>query len=240
MKKILFLLTLVLFLGLSSIASASFIGTEIPTLSGIYGSSWDGYELWSVLSDNGYKALADDINADINGGSKSAYYHVYKDTFWQAPAYSSMLVAEVAGYANNNRFGWYEKGHAKDVIKGTSPSTWGEIFSGPDSPYETANFSNPDELGFWINPNGVAGKYFFTNSYANGGNLQALTFYLGDYPGFGNEYLICLEDLKFSGCTDRDFQDMIVRLRPVPEPASISLLGLGLLGILKFRKKYFL
>lgn len=44
------------------------------------------------------------------------------------------------------------KGHANDVGD-TSKSTWAELFSGPDTSGDIANFLNSDEIGFWLNPN---------------------------------------------------------------------------------------
>ena len=248
MKRQVLLLSICLIVAFSPAAFAGFTGTELTTLNGKYGSSWDSnggspYDLWRVLSDAGYTALANDIQFDIKGGgTPSSNYHVYKNTFWQADGgYNSWFVAEVAGYAPNNRFGWYEKGRAGDVGN-TSESTWVQLFSGPDTSGKTADFFNSDEIGFWINPDGVSGKYFFTNTYPNFGNLQALVFDLSGYSGFdNNEYLICWEDLRYYGCTDRDFQDMIIRLKATPttpEPATLSLLGLGLIGfVAKIKKK---
>lgn len=230
MKKRILLLAFGLIIAFSPMAFADLIGVEMTTLNGIYGRSWDWkgwsrYELWRVLNDAGYAGLASDVKADIKGtGTPSSNYHVYKDTFWQADGYNTKFIAEVAGYAPNNRFGWYEKGYAGEVGN-TLKSTWGELFSGPDTSGKTADFFNSNEIGFWINPNGVSGSYYFTDTGSNSGNLQAVIFSLGGYNGFGNnEYLIALEDLPYCS-SDKDYQDMIIRLKtqPVPEPSTLLL-----------------
>lgn len=245
MRKRIVLLTIALIIGLIPAVFAGHAGVEI-SLSGKYGQSWDWqgfflrYELWDVLTDAGYTGLANDIYFDVKGGgSPSSSYYAYKNSIWSYNGYYSKLVKEVAGYAPNNRFGWYEKGHANDVINGTG-SSWAEIFSGSDESGATANFFNSNEIGFWLNPNGEQGHYFFTDTSSNSGDLQAVTFYLGEYSGFGNEYLVCFEDLAYSGDTDNDYQDMIVLLKPVPEPASMLLFGFGVLGFgfVRKRKKF--
>jgi len=62
----------------------------------------------------------------------------------------------------------------------------------------------------------------------------------GNYGSFtSNNYILAWEDLRFDGA-DRDHSDMVVMVEsflPVPEPGTIAVLGLGLLGFGLARRK---
>lgn len=236
-------LVIIMIMGFAVPSFAGMSGTEI-SLSDYYGASSDyrsgqRYELWRVLANAGYTELADDIRLDVTGGVTSSAYHVYKDTYWKADGYSNHLIAEIAGYAPYNNFGWYEKGGAVD-IGDLSSTAWGKIFSGPDSAGATASIANSAEIGFWLNPNSAIGRYYFTDTALNlNNNLQAVTFSLGGYQGFTfGDYLVCFEDVNYLYGSDRDYQDMIVKVRAatVPEPATMALTAFGLSAI-GLRKK---
>jgi hypothetical protein len=47
-----------------------------------------------------------------------------------------------------------------------------------------------------------------------------------------------MEDLRFYDCppSDRDYNDFVVEIRAIPEPASVLLLGFGAITLLRKRK----
>lgn len=220
-------------------AFAAFTGDQI-SLYGKYGKSWDGAtkELWKLIQNAGYTGLANDILLDVAGGMPSSAYNAYKNAYWKFDhGYEALFVSEVSGYSANNGFGWYENGGTSDVGN-VSKDTWGYVFYGIDKKGSVGEFANSDEIGFWVNPNGKSGSYYYTDESSNGGNLQAVVFYLGGYEGYGNEYLVCFEDLKYSGSCDRDFQDIIIKVTAsTPEPATMALAGIGLAGAALYRRR---
>lgn len=136
------------------------------------------------------------------------------------------LVIEVAGHSNINELGWY------DV---NNPSSGGVIFPGPAGASSVAVFTPTPNFGLYIKTAG--GKVYYTQSMLNAGAEQQHQHFalFKEAPGV---YWIGIEDKPantgegFGG----DYNDMVIRMAVVPEPATMSLFALGLLPLLRRRK----
>lgn len=136
------------------------------------------------------------------------------------------LYIEVAGLSNINELWWY------DV---TNPSIGGLIFPGPAGAGATAVFTPSPNFGLYIKTSG--GVKYYTQSMLNPVAEQDHQHFavFQEAPGV---FWIGIEDKPkntgegFGG----DYNDMVIRMAVIPEPATVSLFALGLIPLLRRRK----
>ncbi|MGC8783722.1 MAG: PEP-CTERM sorting domain-containing protein [Armatimonadota bacterium] len=233
------------------VAGVMALTVSASATTNVVGSAGAGWQAWSAPNQDGDPYWD---NVSMDGNKKNIGYFLSKTGgFSSHPAspnitppwwgYSSgsadlnfhfnsnlpqtvKLVVEVAGLSNVNELGWY------DV---SNPSVGGVIFPGPAGAGSTTVFTPSANFGLYIKTAG--GKKYYTQSLLNPlaeQNHQHFALFK-EAPGV---YWIGVEDKPantgegFGG----DYNDMVIRMAVVPEPATMSLFALGLLPLLRRRK----
>jgi hypothetical protein len=180
-------------------------------------TSWDGANM------NIGFCLAGGGNCNFAGSPGSAL-PVYAGSGFASPgafymtpdgdgSYSALML-EVAGLSNTNEFGWY--------LIGTDPTNSANrnaLFVGPQGAGAVTTFNPSGAYGFYIL---AGGSTLYTSSLFGGATDQNFAIF---QQGNGT-YWLGIEDLPLAN-GDRDYNDMIVKVSPVPESGSLLMLGLG-------------
>lgn len=179
-------------------------------------ASWDGANM------NIGFCLAGGGNCNFAGAPASAPA-VYAGSSFSSPGAfymtpsggsSSALMLEVAGLANSNQFGWY--------LVGTDPTNAANrnpLFLGPQGAGTVTNFNPSGAYGFYILAGGTT---LYTSTLFGGATDQNFAL----FQQADGTYWLGIEDLPLAN-GDRDFNDMVVKMTPVPEGGTLAFLAIG-------------
>lgn len=213
----------------------------------------------TVINVGSEQSLQSVLDTHTLGGVSSVNVNtdqVNPDSYWSLTASgtsAATMIIEIAGNASTNVMGLYDMANpANKVVLFNGAATGGTkvaVTIDGAGLVKTIDLATPALIGsatFAGNAFGYyltgAGGTFYSDPTLNGGVDQMVSF-AGKGDGFAiqlpnyatwtpDEYILGWEDTGAG--SDRDFNDMVVMVesvKPIPEPTTMGLMGLGLLGM---------
>jgi hypothetical protein len=158
--------------------------------------------------------------------------HVYNheptdvDQIWTDGAVTVTAIAKYASY--QQAFGWNGDGLGTDFHLLVDQSDIG-------GPGESFTITEGEQFLWGYQAIGSSSLEWWSLNAENNGEDHMVTYLMGGVSSTTTVWALFMEDLPFSQ-SDKDYNDFVVEIRAIPEPASILLLGLGTLALLRKRK----